>query len=892
MSVVDNRELVDNRAASKEELLILQLQVEQLQLGEIPELDELGDRVVILEGQVISISGELAQEISDRQAGDSTLQGNIDVASANLAQEVLDREAGDNALSLEIDAVESALAQEILDRQAGDNTLSGEIDAIESALAQEILDRQSGDNTLSGEIDAVEAAIAQEIADRQAGDAAVSLEVDAVEIALAQEVLDRQAGDAAVSLEVDAVESALAAEVINRQEADNVLSGEITAVEAALAQEALDRQLEDAQTLADAQGYADSLFAAVSGDVDGVEAALAQEILGRQAGDSNLQDQIDDLDTFTQAIQSDVDDLETLTAAIVEDVDNLESGLAQEILDRQAGDSALDGKINIIETFGYDQVLYVSKNGSDTNSGKQHSPFLTITAAQNLITDASPTKRYVIKVMPGSYTETSLALKANVFIVGEGNKEATRITGPVSLASDFSGSGDHRSGFHRVTLLSAADFNWATVTSAAGKLYISETVFASTLNMYGHNNTIAQAQFSSCIIFGAFTVSGINVGVFTDNICYGNITLNQHPNGGMVTTISATGGYCGGTFRLNTTVNDFNRRSSCFLRSFHCGGLIADGPSSYADYTIDSEPKVGATSLNGGNLVPMNPLTLKRDLSNLVYPTAVNYPIMPANSSATNLGDWNKQWAWHFAYVHASTGTDCYMISYGPSFAADSTGRSIGIYADGAGLQPNVNGGNIALGTAAVSGTGVRGKIQLDGREIDVTSKKIVNVANGEANADAVNKSQLDGVSSSLSSGLAQEILDRQAADLDLQDQIDDLDTFTQAIQSDLDDVETLANANASAIDALEEIPVYQFHTMSVLVASSTEQQYVDCVHIAVDASLSVHVDPMKAHITRDFTTSIVDGKTRITWVNTFAIGGIEEVAIGETIYLSYNYEV
>jgi hypothetical protein len=48
----------------------------------------------------------------------------------------------------------------------------------------------------------------------------------------------------------------------------------------------------------------------------------------------------------------------------------------------------------------------------------------------------------------------------------------------------------------------------------------------------------------------------------------------------------------------------------------------------------------------------------------------------------------------------------------------------------------------------------------------------------------------------------------------------------------------------------------------------------------------------MKAHNIRDFSLSVVAGKTVITWINTFAIGGIEEVAIGETAYISYSYEV
>jgi hypothetical protein len=396
--------------------------------------------------------------------------------------------------------------------------------------------------------------------------------------------------------------------------------------------------------------------------------------------------------------------------------------------------SDLEVRVGNLETFTFDEVLYVSKNGSDDNSGAQHSPFLTITAAQNA-TDASPSKRYIIKIAPGSYSEASILLKANVFLVGEGNKEAVRITGPVSLDSSFSGGGDHRSGLLRVTLLSVADFDWSAVSSAAGKLYMSETVFGSTVNMYGHDNATAQAQFNSCIFFGNLTISGINVGVFTSNVSFANITLNQHPNGGMASLLVATGGYCAGTITLSAATDNFGRRSAAFLRSFLSENLIINGPSAYADVDLVSQSKQGAQTLNGGNLVALNPK---------INHSLTTQMLVPNNTNAHNLGDWGKQWMWNFGYVHASTGTDLFLISYPSSFAPADEGKSIGIFTDGAGLQNDVDGGNITLSTATTEGTGIRGAIVLNAREIDVTSKQIKNLAPATDPNDAVNKSQLE----------------------------------------------------------------------------------------------------------------------------------------------------
>ena len=434
-----------------------------------------------------------------------------------------------------------------------------------------------------------------------------------------------------------------------------------------------------------------------------------------------------------------------LQAIPKQQLDAVESSLQSDINDAQADATqalsdaaAAQADVNALESFDYAQTKYVAKSGSDsTGDGSQHNPYLTISAALSSISDASPTNRYAILVQSGSYTEASLSLKANVFIIGE-MKEDVRITGAVSMNSDFSGSADNRSGFSMVTLLSACDFNWQTVTSAAGKLYFNEVVFGSTINMYGHNNAIAQCQFNSCVIFGVLTISGINAGVFTNNVCYSNIVLNQHPNGGMATILAATGGYCGGNITATTTVSDFGRRISLFLRSFPSENLTVDGPSSYADFTIDSGSKNGAQSLNGGSLVPMNSI-----VSQLIRPSVTNN---------FNMGDWGKQWFFNFAYVHASTGSDLYLTSVMESYSVsgDSVGRSIFIQSDGYGLQSNVNGGNIELETAAVSGTGVRGKIALKSRivevesQLDMQSNKIVDLLDPTDAQDAATKAYVD----------------------------------------------------------------------------------------------------------------------------------------------------
>jgi hypothetical protein len=516
------------------------------------------------------------------------------------------------------------------------------------------------------------------------------------------------------------------------------------------------------------------------------------------------------------------------------------------------------------------QVKYVSKNGVDASAdGSEEKPYLTIAAAMASITDATPSKRYVIRIAAGNYTETSVPIKANVFLIGE-SKESVRVTGAVSLDASFSGSADNRSGFSMITLLSAADFNWATVTSAAGKLYINETVFASTVNMYGHNNAIAQAQFDSCVIFGALTISGINVGVFNNNTCYENITLNQHPNGGMASILAATGGYCAGTVRFNTAVDDFGRRSAGFLRAFNAENLIVDGVSSYADVDLISQGKSSTEKLNGGNLIALNP-RINHDLETQM--------LTPLSSNSHNLGDWGKQWMFNFAYVQGSSGTDLYLIStmsaYDP--AGDTSGKSIIIAADAYGLQTDVSGGNIELETAGVSGTGVRGKVQIKARELDLTSSKITNLADGTASSDAVNKGQLDSAASAAQSAA------EAYADTKVEDQI--VETTTDKAPSQAA-VASAISALEAAISAADQAP----HKESrLLTATDISNGYVDLAREAMANTMLVSVSGTVQYEDEDYSLSAVGGVTRVTFIGDLTPDDDGAALVeGDKVYFQY----
>jgi hypothetical protein len=559
-----------------------------------------------------------------------------------------------------------------------------------------------------------------------------------------------------------------------------------------------------------------------------------------------------------------------------------------------AGNAEILGKeIVSLEEIAIEAVVYVEKGGNDeTANGSLARPFSTIMGALNSITDASVTKRYVIKVAPGAYSETNLKLKAGVFIVGE-SRDTVRITSssPITLDSSFSGSGDHRSGFQQCIVISACDFDWSTVTSAAGKLFFNEVSFSSTVRMYGHNNAIAQAQFNSCTFFAKLTVSGINVGTHTNCFHFSTIDLLQHPNGGMATVLNAAGGNVG-SILIQTTVNDFNRRCSLFARNFFCDAMTVDGPSSYADGTISSFPKTGATKVNGGNIVQLNEISHSR--------------FAPNESNAHNLGDWGKQWAWHFAYVHATTGTDMYLGTYPTSFGADSVGKSVYIMPDLAGLQENADGGNIVLATAEVSGTGVKGKVALDARELDVGNVKITQVADGVNSKDAVNKSQLDTkLDSSLkgaNNGLAELDAGGKVPASQLPSYVDDVLEFadlaslpetgeTGIIYVTLDTNKIYRWSGSVYVEISAGTPLDFNKEKLTLTAQDITNQHVDLAHSVIQESLQAYVNRLAIHQTDDYTLSIEAGKTRISFAGDIATGGVSALVEGDILYINYAYQ-
>lgn len=264
---------------------------------------------------VLSNDAALAQEVSDRQSGDSTLQSNIDAEESA-------REAADDVLQDNID-------QEVSDRQAA---VSAEQSAretadsnLQDAIDQEVSDRQ--------------AAVSAEQSARESADSALDARLDTLEAdPTTKTYVD--AADSSLQSQLDAAEAQFASDLADesqaRQDADDALSDRLDVIEGA---DTVEGSVAKAEK--DAKDHADSI--------------VASEQTAREAADTSLQNQIDDirnnvdpsaLDSLSEIVQAFQDADSDLSAAITSALGTHTSELNTEIAAREAADVTLQSNID------------------------------------------------------------------------------------------------------------------------------------------------------------------------------------------------------------------------------------------------------------------------------------------------------------------------------------------------------------------------------------------------------------------------------------------------------------------------------------------------------------------------------------------------------------------
>ena len=165
--------------------------------------------------------------------------------------------------------------------------------------------------------------------------------------------------------------------------------------------------------------------------------------------------------------------------------------------------------------------------------------------------------------------------------------------------------------------------------------------------------------------------------------------------------------------------------------------VIHDNADTTASFVFD------ASAIPTGTSRSLKMANADVDLGKILYKDgtiAVTGDLKPDSDVTRSLGDASHQFKEVFS--------DKFTTSAGAFSASGlSSISALELFTGTAAI--NTNSGNINLTTGTVSGSGVKGKVVLNGSSIDASSTKIINLANGTNPNDAVNLSQVSGLISS-----------------------------------------------------------------------------------------------------------------------------------------------
>lgn len=281
----------------------------------------------------------------------------------------------------------------------------------------------------AAETAAREAAIAAEQSAREAADAALDSRLDVIE--------GSGAGSIAKALQdaKDYTDSSVSAEQTARESADLALDGRLDVLEGAdTVSGSVAKALKDAKAYTDSEVSAEESRAlAAESDLQdqidamdtGNAAALAQEIADRQAADLVLDGKIttekNRIDAILLASDADKDSFAEIVS-LINSVDTTNdnafasyvlsnnAALAQEVSDRQAGDNALDSRLDVIEGSGAGSIAKALQDAKDYTDVEQAAREAAVSAEQSAREAADSALDGRLDVLEGSdSTEGSVA---------------------------------------------------------------------------------------------------------------------------------------------------------------------------------------------------------------------------------------------------------------------------------------------------------------------------------------------------------------------------------------------------------------------------------------------------------------------------------------------------
>lgn len=340
------------------------------------------------------------------------------------------REAADSALSARLDVVEGngvgSIAKALQD--AKDYTDS-EVSAEQSA-------RESADSALDGRLDIIEGD------QNTAGSIAKSLK-DAKDYTDAEVLAEKNRAEgveADLQDQIDALDTgnaqALAQEVADRQAADLVLDGKITTeknrIDAILLAADADKDsfAEIVQLINSVDTTNDNAFASY---VLSNDAALAQEVSDRQAGDNALDARLDILEGADNVVGS-------VAKALKDAKAYTDSSVSAEQSARESADSALDGRLDVIEGTGAGSIskaLQDAKDYTDVEQAAREAADSALDSRLDVIEGSGEGSIAKAEQDAKDYTDQEVSAEAAARASAVSGEEAARMAADSAIQSEL-----------------------------------------------------------------------------------------------------------------------------------------------------------------------------------------------------------------------------------------------------------------------------------------------------------------------------------------------------------------------------------------------------------------------------------------------------------------------
>jgi hypothetical protein len=876
-----------------------------------------------IDQEILDRSEAISSEQAARISGDENLQNqinnilsNVDPAALDSLTEVVSAfQNADSDLQSAITALgtsaASALAQEVSDRQAADLVLQSNIDTEES-------ERIAADELLQSNIDAEETR-------------AMGVE-SSLQSQITQEVSDRQAADLVLQGNIDSEES-------SREAADLVLQGNIDSEESRAMGVESDLQSQitsEVSRATSAEGVLQDNIDAEETRAMGVESSLqsqiTQEISDRISGDSTLQSNIDSEEasriSADETLQSNIEAEEARAMGVESD---LQSQITQEISDRQAdvsaeesramaAESSLDARIIPVEDLlDFEKAVIFENNAAvvaDGQPGVQDSSLRDGWYYENMASEQKINWYFFDGVNQANIQMQDFSAYAVVTF------DSVASLPILAVYTIPTGSNDVMPGFAHSRYV----YSNFSQTPVVGKKYLIHIGDAPAIHpelpRIKVNETTSQGEklptervFTSS--FGSNSAAQVgnvkmvveHLGISSDNY-KGNAELRIRP-ASFSSLETEKSERISGDSALNSRllvlesdpvtktyvdgeVSDLQSQINNVLSNIDPAALDSLTEVVSAFQSADSDLQAAIAALGTGSSSALAEEIANREAADLVLQGNID-----AEESARISADSDLQ-SQIDAEESRAMGVESSLQSQITQEIADriaavsaEESRAMGVESS---LQDQIDAEEVrAMGVESGLDsrlTTAEGDIDsLEGR-MDTAEGDIVAL---EGRMDTA-ESDIDSLESRVTENES-DISVLQSQVLNNESDISSLKTRMTTAENDIDSLETALTSEVSRATSAEEaldarVDVLEAKTFGKQkIVISSELSYIDLEREVVANSLVVCVNRLSVHKDEDYTVSVVGGKTRLTWINSFANpDGEEKIEEGDSIFVTFYY--